>query len=218
VLIAGLNDSSGAGAIVGIVLGPAVALLGVVYVRVLLELVMVIFRIEVNTRSGNMASPAPVNTAAESSPAVQYSAMSPEQSRVLGVLATAGGVLLLISPWMPWIGLDRQISINGWDLNYNGPLVVALTGAVSIAAGVAVLSAVGKLKASVATGASSATMLSGLVALAAVFATYGEMGVGDDDYLTTHIGMVLPGLIGVGFIINGIVRLVALNKTSLSQH
>jgi hypothetical protein len=215
-LVAGLNDSSGMGVLLGLVLGPAVALLGVIYVRVFLELVMVLFRIEANTRSGSTPSPDPVTPAAPVaiSSTVQYSSMSPEQSRVLAVLATAGGVLLLISPWMPWLGVDRQGSISGWDLNYNGPLMVALAGAVSIGAGVAILSAVGRLKASWATGAIWATMLTGLVAIVAVFATYNYLEIGDFDYLTAHTGLVLPGLVGAAFIANGIVRLVAQNKAA----
>lgn len=215
-LVAGLNDSSGIGVLLGLVLGPAVALMGVIYVRVILELVMVLFRIEANTRSGSTPSPALAMPAAPvaTPSAVQYSSMSPEQSRTLGVLATAGGALLLISTWMPWLGIDRRGSISGWDLDYNGPLLVALAGAVSIGAGIAILSAVGKLKASLATGAIWGTMLSGLVAIAAVFATYNYLEIGDYDYFTAHIGLVLPGLVGATFIVNGIVRLVAQNKAA----
>jgi hypothetical protein len=214
-LVAGLNDSSGLGVLLGLVLGPALALVGVIYVRVILELVMVIFRIEANTRSVSTASPAPATPAAVVTPsAVQYSPMSAEQSKALGVLASAGGALLLISPWMPWVGIERERSVSGWDFDYNGPLLVALAGAVSIGAGIAILSAVGKLKASLATGAIWGTMLSGLVAIAAVFATYNYLEIGDYDYLTAHIGLVLPGLVGAAFIVNGIVRLVAQNKAA----
>lgn len=216
VLVAGLNGESGMGVLIGLVLGPTAAFVGVIYIRVVLELVMVFFRIEANTRSGSTPSPAsvtPATTVAISSTG-EYSTMSPEQSRVLGVLAAAGGVLLLVSPWMPWVGIEGERSVSGWDFDYNGPLMVALAGAVSIGAGVTVLSAVGRLKASRARGAISVTMLSGLVAIAAVFATYKHLEIGDYDDLTAHIGLVFPGLVGAALVVNGIVRLVDQNKAA----
>jgi len=50
VLFVGLGEDSSQGAFFGLIVGPSVALLGIIYTRVLLELVMVLFRIEANTR------------------------------------------------------------------------------------------------------------------------------------------------------------------------
>jgi hypothetical protein len=50
VLFVGLAGGTSQGAFFGLIVGPSVALLGIIYTRVLLELVMVLFRIEANTR------------------------------------------------------------------------------------------------------------------------------------------------------------------------
>jgi hypothetical protein len=50
VLVAGINAGSSLGTFIGIFLGPGGALIGIIYIRVLLELIMVFFRIEKNTR------------------------------------------------------------------------------------------------------------------------------------------------------------------------
>lgn len=50
VLVAGINAGSSLATFIGLLLGPGGALIAIIYIRVLLELIMVLFRIEKNTR------------------------------------------------------------------------------------------------------------------------------------------------------------------------
>lgn len=228
VLVGAFGAETGFGVLLGVLLAPLITLFGVVFWRVLLEVVIVLFRIESSTRRANEVAPetGPQPTLFSGGITVgtpQSTALGVGRFRTLGILALIGGAVSLPSPWLPFVreepGFDRERdSLNGWDTaefladfeRYSiGPSLILLGALVIVVAGFfTIINSHGLTKKQslgiswVVLGGGALVGVNALASLITLEDLWMNQGI---DYLTHGGGLILAMLAGLFTLVVGLV-------------
>lgn len=229
-LVNGLSDSSGAVVLLALVLGPAIAFLGILYSRVLLEVIMVLFRIESNTRGDRAATSVAAALVPQPSNPTSPSPPGSTVMRTLGILAIVAGGLGAISPWLPFLNEDSSLrgsrSNNGWDTaeglsNFErfsaGPALILLGSVAALTAGIVGTSVWRKLNKGQGLALGWVTMGGGAVVTVSSIATIATLQRLFDDLRVRDVGigggLGLSIVAGVAAVVVGIVGVVQASKS-----